>query len=450
MMDAPNVQQPAPMSDTIVARCTPPGRAVRAMIRLSGPATPDICTRTIAADLTPRQVTTTTIRLDQATLPILAVRYQLPASYTGEDALEVQLPANPLLIQRVLQMFIDKGARPAEPGEFSARAYLNAKLTLAQAEGVGAMIAARTEFQLRTARQLLAGETGETFYDWTDRTAHLLALVEAGIDFTDQEDVVAIPPATLAARLDELAHEITTQISRSTGTVPRSQPLVAIVGEPNAGKSSLFNALLGQTRAVTSDELATTRDAIIEPLDLGDQGGPEVLLADLPGLDAHTDSPADAAAQRAASETIARADLVIHCDPYARFDELAMPDAPSTIRVRTMADLPGPDMGLGVCSLDGWNLASLRGAITDALDDVHETESDLIPRHRRVLESALDSLRSARALVETGSLGQGGLSNAELIAGELRLSLDLLGELSGRITPDDVIGRVFASFCVGK
>ncbi len=447
-MDAPNVQQP--LSDTIVARCTPPGRSLRAMIRLSGPATPEICARTLGDELEPRQATATSLKLGAASLPILAVRYQAPASYTGEDALEIQLPANPLLLERVLSDFIAQGARPAEPGEFSARAYLNAKLTLAQAEGVGAMIAARTESQLKAARQLLAGQAGAAFADWADRTAHLLALVEAGIDFTDQEDVVAVPPATLAASLDEISNEITSQLARSTGTTPRTQPLVAIVGKPNAGKSSLFNAMLGHTRAVASDQQGTTRDAIIEPLNLSAQGGPEILLADLPGLDALSDSPADAAAQRAANETIASADLIIHCDPHARFDELAIPDDRPTIRVRTKADLPGPTTGLGVCALDGWNLAALNAAITDALDSVHETESDLIPRHRRVLESALANLRSARDLVGATPYCPTALAYPELIAGELRLSLDSLGELCGRITPDDVIGRVFTSFCVGK
>ncbi len=407
----------------------------------------------IDGDLPPRRVTSARLHLAHRTLPILATRFQAPASYTGQDTIEIQLPASPPLIERVIEAFIAHGTRQAEPGEFSARAYLNGKLTLADAEGVGAMIAARTESQLRTARLLLSGDAGREFSAWGDTTARLLALVEAGIDFTDQEDVIAIAPADLAAQIDTLDGAIDARLSRSSASTPRSQPLVALVGEPNAGKSTLFNALLGRTRVVTSDQAGTTRDTIIEPLNLREHAGPEILLADLTGLDANADTPLALGAQASAKDTIARADVLVICDPTGRFAEVVFQTDRPTVRVRTKADLPGADASpgpegvLGVCSLDGWNLASVARAIGEAAESTSDAESDLIPRHKRVLESARENLLYARELIDIHARS---LVSAELVAGELRLALDLLGELGGRITPDDVIGRVFSSFCVGK
>lgn len=265
------------------------------------------------------------------------------------------VPGNPALVQRVIATLLThENVRLATPGEFSARAYLNGKLTLAQAEGIAATIAARTDAELAAAEALLSGGTGRVFAHWADELTTLLALVEAGIDFTDQEDVVPIAPDDLVRRLTTLAHALADHLGSVRGGEHRDTlPVVALAGPPNAGKSTLFNALLGRRRAVVSPIAGTTRDVLAERLDLsGDAPGADpIMLLDLAGLDASPewaagDSAAnaiDADAQARAREALTHADIIIHCDPTGRFDT-AIPGSTErpTIRARTKSDLPPP------------------------------------------------------------------------------------------------------------
>lgn len=344
-----------------------------------------------------------------------------------------------------------EGVRRAEPGEFTARAYLAGRLTLAQAEGVAAKISAESARQLEAADRLLAGRAGDDYRSWTDEIASLLALVEAGIDFVDQEDVTPISPSALHHRLESLIATVEPLLG-SAPTLDRGgpRPLVVLVGPPNAGKSTLFNTLLGRTRAVTSSIAGTTRDAIIEPLDLSDVAGPQIDLADLPGLDAHSHTPLDRAMRRQALDVIARADVLIACDPAGRFEQLPPVSGP-TLRVRTKADehLPAPGASVCVCALDGWHLPTLRRAIAEHCVSVRRADDAmLIPRHRQIVSESLICLRQAAAL----ALTQPGkaVREPEFIALHLRQALDLLGELVGAVSPDAVIGRIFATFCIGK
>jgi tRNA modification GTPase len=405
-----------------------------------------------------------TERLD---LPVLVLRYDAPRSFTGEPVAELVIPGNPNLIERVLARLTSQpGVREAQPGEFSARAYLNGKLTLAQAEGVAATIAAHSERELAAAESLLSGRTGERYLGWADELATLLALVEAGIDFTDQEDVVPIPPAALLARVRALHAAIAAELGREAGAEHRTHtPRAVLVGPPNAGKSTLFNALLGRKRAVESPVAGTTRDALVEPLDLSKEahGGAQasVLLIDLPGLDADAASPIDRDAQARAADEIARADILIQCNPanakrplspLPTSNSLASSPPRPTIRVATKADLPhDPSQdpaAIGVCALDGWHLPVLRRAIADATwSRADESTPFLLPRHRRTLARVADHLAAAAAQIEPGAHA---LAFPETIADELRPGLDALAELTGDISPDDIIGRIFATFCVGK
>jgi tRNA modification GTPase len=447
--------------DTIAALASAPGRSPRAIVRLSGPQTDAVLATVLeptgpappaacARFLLPGDTDPGTGRLR---VPVGLLRFRAPRSYTGQDAAEILIPGNPHLARRVLAAVFDAGARQADPGEFTARAYLAGKMTIEQAEAVAHLIAAERDAELDAASLLLAGITGERYRAWADRLAALLALVEAGVDFTDQEDVVAIPPADLAAGLDELADAIAEHLggagaAESIEAVPR----VAIVGRPNAGKSTLFNALIGKTRAIASDLPGTTRDVLAEPLDLSPDhaGAGAILLQDLPGLDLAPRTEADRAAQQAARQALAAADLLLACDPSGRFDLDDLPPDRPVLRVRTKADLADPaaatDGGLAVCALDGWRLAALRRAIADAAL-APRASGATVPRHRAALAEALARIRDARSSVTPQ---RHALHSPELTADALRLALDALGSICGRITPDDVIGRVFASFCIGK
>lgn len=475
-----------PLGDTIVARATAPGPGRRAIVRLSGPhcaaalravsidvgtertarraacllpACHDSLARAHSSLLPLGEKVAESSRPDEGNrppdalrLPVLLLIFPQGRSYTGESSAELHLPNCPPLIDALInRLCAVEGVRRAEAGEFTARAYLAGRLTLAQAEGVAAKISAESARQLEAADRLLAGRAGADYRAWTDEIASLLALVEAGIDFVDQEDVTPITPADLHRRLASLIATIEPLLG-TAATLDRSvrRPLVVLVGAPNSGKSTLFNALLGRRRVVASPIAGATRDAIIEPLDLRDAGGPCIDLADLPGLDACPHGPLDRAIRQNALDVIARADVLIACDPAGRFEHLPASPAP-TIRVRTKADehLPAPAAGVSVCALDGWHLPSLRRAIADqCLSIRRDDDAMLIPRHRQIASSSLACLRDAAALA--ASQPGKAVGEVECIALRLREALDLLGELAGAISPDAIIGRIFATFCIGK
>jgi tRNA modification GTPase len=471
--------------DTIVACSTPPGFSTRALIRASGPAVHAILQQTILQQTTLQHNTpltrslrpaclrlintNSTTRTPLPTLPILLTTLPGPNSYTGEDSLELLLPGNPTLIERALATLTSlPGTRLAGPGEFTARAFFAGKLTLDQAEGIGATIAAHTESQLDAAHRLLAGELGRHYHAWAEELSSLLALVEAGIDFTDQEDVVAISPTNLLQRLEALRKKILAHLgSERSAEVTASFPTVSLIGVPNAGKSTLFNALLGRRRAIASPVAGTTRDVLAEPLDLARYvpGSGSVTLQDLAGViqDSHL-NPLDEAAQALAINAALHSNILLWCDPTGQFDlhhdstripsslaSILSNPAQNVLRVRTCADLPARDdlADLAVCALDGWHLQELAHRLAALLitTDAPNSAATLFPRHRLALRAALIAINAATSATEHDTLR---LSNPELIADALRTSLNAIEELVGRISPDDVLGKVFSTFCVGK
>lgn len=437
-----------------------PNIAARAVIRISGGLTRGLLARVLATPLPHRPgATIARLKLAHHELPCLLVLWHAPRSYTGQDSAELILPASEPLVRRVLDAFLSlnvEGVRLAGPGEFTARAFAAGKLSLEEAEGVAAAIAAGTREELAAARDLMDGHAGAAYHALADELANLAALVEAGIDFTDQEDVVAIAPTLLAQRLDRAAADLIARLGSSTEH-RAGRPLVAIVGSPNAGKSTLFNALLARTRTIASDIAGTTRDVVIEPLDLG---ACTIDLADTAGLDAHATGAIDAAARDRALAVARSAQLVLWCDPAARFDDprLRLAAESRAILVRTRADqCLAHDLAhdlsqqrqdvLSVCALDGWGLSLLKDRIAREVVGVGNSGSVVVQRHRDVLTRVGESIARARAAVDPAARS---LAQAELIASHLHAAIDAVGELTGRIERDEVIGRVFARFCVGK
>jgi tRNA modification GTPase len=459
------------LGDTIAAISSGAGVGTRCVLRVSGPGTESALKAILAAgELLDFAPGVCTLRISPCAedgaliMPVLAWCFKGPRSYTGEDGAELMFPGGPAiraaLLQRVLAI---EGVRPAEPGEFTARAYLNGKLTPEQAEGVAAVIAAGNAEQLRAARELLDGSTGAAYLVLADELASALALVEAGIDFTDQDDVVAIAPGELTRRLRQVEAGIEAALGGAGGAADESaEPVVVLVGAPNAGKSTLFNALLGRARAVVSAEAGTTRDAVEERLGLEGSapgGASSVRLVDLAGLDTAMASRSmlDALGQARAAARIGGADVLVLCSPWGwEWTPVRVKAGQRVVRVRTKADLvhgrEAEPTAAAVCALDGWGLPALRRAIADAAlgsASRGSARGTVLPRHRACLSRALAGVRSALARSkDQGAAGP--LGDPEVIASDLRGALDDLGEVAGRISPDDVIGRVFATFCVGK
>lgn len=365
-----------------------------------------------------------------------------PGSFTGDDSAEIAVAGNPDLVAKLEKRLLEAGAnvRRANPGEFTWRAFLNGRIDLAQAEGIAATIAASTDEQLRAARQLADGALGRFVRGLADRIADDLALVEAGIDFTDQDDVVAIAPATLRAHLRDAVGAIRVRLAHA---VPAERvdavPRVVLAGPPNAGKSTLFNALLGRTRTVVSPHAGTTRDAIVEPTSVpAPAGALPIRLVDVAGLDDSRDVHAPAM-NLVARRAIESADLVVWCVPPG---EHAPTIGPRSIAVHTKCDI-APRGGLCVSGRSGEGLDDLRRTIGERLAarlaGAASEAVFLTERHESLLSEAVSHLERA---IETTA--------PELVAASLRLALDALGGITGAIAPDDVLGRIFGKFCIGK
>lgn len=462
------------LGETIVAISTGHAHAHRGIVRLSGPdALAALATITHNSAAPPPTRGVHTLRLlhpastqaNPLTLAATALVMPGPGSYTGQDTLELLLPGSPPLLEAFVSRIASiDGVRRALPGEFTARALLLGRLTPEQAEGVAAMIAASTQQQHTAAQGLLSGSTGAQYAALADDLASALALVEVGIDFVEEEDIVPIGPADLTARLRAIASTLRELIGAAPSESATSLPRVVLAGPPNAGKSTLFNALLGRPRAVVSDLKGTTRDVITEPWSptgahttgWGAHALDHALLTDLAGLDRAATSTIDTQAQQHALAAIRSADVLIACDPAGEFADLRTLDLPPTttvLRVRTKADLSAASSPLSVCALDGWGIAPLKRAIADAITSAANNQSEaaaaVLPRHRNALNDTLSAVQEALTVAEAQG-NQHALDHAELLGLTLRGALNDLQEVAGEISPDDILGRVFAAFCVGK
>jgi tRNA modification GTPase len=446
-----------PGDDVIVAQASAPGRSAVSVVRASGARAADMLRaidRGMPGGGMVRGVRAASVALAAGPLPCVVACTPGPGSYTGEDSFELVVPGHPALVRMVLQALLGAvpGARLAGPGEFTLRAFAHARLTLEQAEGVAATIAARTDAELRAAAMLRAGAVGRSVHVVQEAVADLLALVEAGIDFTDQEDVVAIGREALVHGLRQAIAELTALVD---GSVPLERlagtPWVVLSGPANAGKSALFNALLGRPRAVVSQVAGTTRDALVEPWKVrGAAGELELLLVDAPGRLPNAQH-LDALGQRMREQALQRACIVIECDAAPTADA---PVADPALHVHTKLD------DASVVAASGWlatsahtgrglqELSQLVAQRAQGLGASVASEAPVLAeRHRALVSEAIAHLHAA---VEAAGTSGAAPSMPELVAAALHGALESLGGIAGRLAPDDILGRVFGRFCVGK
>mgnify|MGYP001820075517 CR=1 FL=1 len=446
----------APPTDTIAAPATAPGAGGVGVLRLSGPAALAIGEAVTGNPLRPR-VAHFRPFLDGDGVQIdsgIALYFQGPASFTGEDVVELQGHGGPVVQGMLLRRVLELGARPARPGEFSERAFLNDKLDLAQAEAIADLVASGTESAARAAQRSLEGAFSERVQAVQSTLTELRVFIEAALDFPD-EDIDFIAESDVVQRLEALTGDLDALIEAARqGQVLRDGVTVAIIGEPNAGKSSLLNALAGRDSAIVTDIPGTTRDVLRETLSLD---GLPVHIADTAGLREATDV-VEAEGIRRAREALAKADVALLVIDGSRPEapQLALrgeiPEGVRCIEVVNKSDLSGQAPSV---EADRWRVTlsarerlGLGGLVrllhlAAGLGDSGQGAFSARSRH-------VDALRRARAHVVEGQAQLQALELPEILAEELRLAQQDLSGITGEFLPDDLLGAIFSSFCIGK
>lgn len=436
--------------DTIVALASGAGRAGVAVIRLSGPRAGDVLKALTERDLPKPRVATreafcdprTELSLDDG----LALWFPGPHSFTGEDVAELHIHGGPAVIAAVLDACLSQpNVRLAEPGEYSRRAFENGKLDLAEAEGLADLVDAETEGQRRQALRQRRGALSAVYEGWRSRLIEAAALIEAEIDFPD-EDL----PGELARRAGPLLKALAVDLAGHLADGHRGERIrdgfrIAIIGPPNAGKSSLLNALAQREAAIVSDIPGTTRDVVEVRLVLG---GYPVWIADTAGLREAADA-IEAEGVRRALERAEEADLRIGVVEVGADVPPALAAAlrGDDLLVRSKADkLEAHQSGdmLEVSAVTGIGLAMLHTQLEARVAEALGREEAPVltrARHRGLVQEAHAALLRAIAALESG---------AELAAEDVRVASDQIGRLTGRIDVEDLLGEIFSSFCIGK
>ncbi len=447
-------------SDTIAALATPTGTSALAVLRISGPDTDRLAANLAGALPPPRQATRTDYRDQAGQLvdDVLVTFFREPASYTGEDVLEISCHGNPFIAQRILEDLLARGCRAARPGEFTQRAFVNGRLDLSQAEAVMDLIHARSERALAAANQQLRGSLGKYLGELTEGLLGVLARVEAYIDFPDED----LPPEDKQVILGELARlgAGTKRLLATShyGEVLREGLKTVIVGLPNSGKSLLLNRLLGKDRALVSAEPGTTRDYLEERIIIGPHS---LRLIDTAGINP-TPSPLEKQGMQKSLERAQEADLILwvydSALPAPLFPVELRPllTSPRTVLVANKSDLPangtapadyGTFESVRVSALTGAGLDDLQAAIVRRAETLSVAfGSEIIAinaRHADALARAQAGFKSATTLLQSDRA-------SELMASELRSALAALGEIGGKIDNERVLDHLFATFCIGK
>lgn len=451
--------QNADITDTIAAIATPPGKGGIGVIRISGPATCEIAVAILGKQPALRQACLVKFKdadgttLDQG----IALLFAAPASYTGEDVLELQGHGGPMVLDALLQRVLDLGARLARPGEFSERAFLNNKLDLAQAEAVADLIDAGSRQAASAAMRSLEGEFSQQVRNLTQALLELRIYVEAAIDFAEEE-IDYLADGVVLARVDDLRSRLQTLLGQSrSGVVLREGLRVVIAGQPNVGKSSLLNRLAGRDTAIVTAYPGTTRDVLREYISLD---GLPLHIVDTAGL-RESDDPIETEGVRRAHVEMTSADrvlLVVDDTRGAGAAERALlaglaPEQPVSL-LFNKCDLSGrvpaefeqdgyPSLRISATSGAGMDLLVAHLQVAAGFQAPEAGGFTARRRHLAALDMAL-------AAVDRGREHLTGAAAGELLAEELRLAQKALGEITGEFSSEDLLGRIFSSFCIGK
>ena len=468
--------------DTIAAISTPPGRGGIGVVRLSGPASLDIAAAVFRSErLSPQSLVLSHTRLapnraqfghiidpassqpiDQAVLTY----FKAPRSYTGEDVVELSCHGSPVILRRVLELLTARGARIAEPGEFTFRAFFNKRIDLAQAQAVRDVINAQTEYQARVATRQLDGALSKRLMPLKDAVVEVIVHIESSVEFVDDD----ISPETATALTDKLGQTVEglneIAASFSFGRLVKEGFDLAIVGSPNVGKSSVFNRLVGTDRAIVTEVPGTTRDALYESTSIS---GVPVRLIDTAGIRETSDvvetigitrsrtAIADAdisllvfdASRRLGREDIELLDSVAEARRIVAVNKIDLPNvldeelyAETGVHISELYDNV-----VSVSALTGSGFEELTSTIFERLSGDASAERDDImltdARQHAAVQRAIEQLSEARELMIAGEL-------EEIVLLKLRAGLEALGEVTGETLTEDILGQIFSTFCIGK
>ena len=440
------------MTSTIAAIATPAGRGAIAVIRLSGPDALAVCQRHIQPTLQPRHASFASFVVDGQMLDeVVAVYFQAPHSYTGDDTVEISCHGSYYIQQAILQALLDSGARLAEPGEFTRRAFLNGKMDLSQAEAVADLIDSTNATQHRLAISQLRGGYAQKLKEFRQQLVELTALLELELDFS-QEDVEFADRTQLRNLLSAFNTHLSTLIdSFHLGNALKQGIPVAIVGEPNVGKSSLLNALLHDNRAIVSPIPGTTRDTIEDSFTVG---GITFRIIDTAGLRQSDDTVEQLGIERT-RKIMKEAEMVLCVGTTEGSSDKVIPEELQNRKhflILNKADLmDSPRYGqigentYSVSALTGDGIEELVQGMVHCVNVEHNNYDTLITNVRHL--EALKHVQAALANVEEGLHAN---LPADLVAIDLRDALYHLGTITGEVAPDEILGTIFSRFCVGK
>jgi tRNA modification GTPase len=446
----------SPSAETIAAIASAPARGAIGVLRVSGPLVPALALAVLGFAPEPRRAHRARF-LDRDGAPIdegIALYFPAPASFTGEHVLELQGHGGLIVMDLLLARLLELGARAARAGEFSERAFLNGKMDVAQAEAVADLIDAGTASAARAAVRSMGGELSSRIAELQSLLTDLRVQVEAAIDFPD-EDIDFLKSSAIASKLERvIATFDAIERAARQGALLRDGLTVVIAGEPNAGKSSLLNALAGEDVAIVTAAPGTTRDVLKQSFNLD---GLPLHLIDTAGL-READDLAEREGVRRAREQLRRADLILHVIDFAAggADTSLLEELPTDVPVTRvlnkidLLDLPasaetGPNPRLFVSARTGAGIDLLRAHLKERAG-YREIESGALAARRR----HLDALRRARALADAAREATSEARGLELFAEDLRLAQRALGEITGEFGSEDLLGAIFGSFCIGK